>query len=152
MSESLPKNVAGLKACNFIKKRPTHRCFPVNIEKFVILLNSKNNCERLLFDFFNGSLLHWPKGSRFRLYDCIRLSCFYIFCIFESLLLTYRTVFIWIAFSDYETITIFFQTIKCCCQVHVQATSLFKIISVGIIKKKKRFYVTFRVFYITWLA
>ena len=74
MSESLPKNVAGLKACNFIKKRPTHRCFPVNIEKFVILLNSKNNCERLLFDFFNGSLLHWPKGSRFRLYDCIRLQ------------------------------------------------------------------------------
>ena len=74
MSESLPKNVAGLKACNFIKKRPTHRCFPVNIEKFVILLNSKNNCERLLFDFFNGSLLHWPKGSRFRLYDCIRLE------------------------------------------------------------------------------
>ena len=26
--------VAGLKACNFIKKRLQHRCFPVNIVKF----------------------------------------------------------------------------------------------------------------------
>ena len=72
MLESLFKKVAGLKACNFIKKRPEHRCFPVNIAKFLILLNSKNNCERLLFDFFNGSLLHRPKGSRFRLYDGVR--------------------------------------------------------------------------------
>ena len=72
--ESLFKKVAGLKACNFIKKRPEHRCFPVNIAKFLILLNSKNNCERLLFDFFNGSLLHRPKGSRFRLYGCVRLQ------------------------------------------------------------------------------
>ena len=74
MLESLFKNVAGLKACNFIKKRPEHRCFPVNIAKFLILLNSKNICERLLFDFFNGSLLHRPKGSRFRLYDGVRLQ------------------------------------------------------------------------------
>ena len=74
MLESLFKKVAGLKACNFIKKRPEHRCFPVNIAKFLILLNSKNNCERLLFDFFNGSLLHRPKGSRCRLYDCVRLQ------------------------------------------------------------------------------
>ena len=26
--------VAGLKACNFIKKRLQHKCFPVNIAKF----------------------------------------------------------------------------------------------------------------------
>ena len=74
MLESLFKNVAGLKAYNFIKKRPEHRCFPVNIAKFLVLLNSKNNCERLLFDFFNGSLLHRPKGSRCRLYDGVRLQ------------------------------------------------------------------------------
>ena len=74
MLDSLFKKVAGLKACNFIKKRPEHRCFPVNIAKFLILLNSKNNCERLLFDFFNDSLLHRPKGSRFRLYDGVRLQ------------------------------------------------------------------------------
>ena len=34
--------VAGLKICNFIKKRPQHRCFPVNIAKFLRLTISKN--------------------------------------------------------------------------------------------------------------
>ena len=72
--ESLFKKVAGLKPSNFIRKRSKHRCFPVNIAKFLILLSSKNNCKRLLFDFFNGSLLHRPKGSRFRLYDSVRLQ------------------------------------------------------------------------------
>ena len=32
-----------------------------------------------------------------------------IHTIFESLLLTYRKIFIWIASSDYETISIFFK-------------------------------------------
>ena len=63
-----------LKACNFIKKSLQHRCFHVNIGKFLILLFSKNICERLLFYFFNGSLLHQPKVSRFRLYDGTRLQ------------------------------------------------------------------------------
>ena len=58
----------------FIKKRPQHRCFPVNIAKFSRLLISKNICQRLLFDCFNGSLLHEPKGSRSRLYDGVRLQ------------------------------------------------------------------------------
>ena len=31
--ESLFKKIAGLQACRFIKKRPQHRCFPVNIAK-----------------------------------------------------------------------------------------------------------------------
>ena len=74
MLESLFKNVAGLKACNFIKKRPERRYFPVNIAKLLILLSLKNICERLLFDFFNGSLLHRTKGSRSRLYDGVRLQ------------------------------------------------------------------------------
>ena len=74
MLESLFKKVAGLKACNFIKKRPQHRCFPVNITKLLILLILKNICERLLFDFFNGSLLHRHEGSRSRLYDGVRLQ------------------------------------------------------------------------------
>ena len=72
--ESLFKNVAGLKVCNFIEKRPQNRCFPVNIAKLLILLFSKNICERLLFDFFSCSLLHWPEGSRSRLYDGVRLQ------------------------------------------------------------------------------
>ena len=33
--ESLFKEVAGLQACNFIKNRIQHRCFPVNITKFL---------------------------------------------------------------------------------------------------------------------
>ena len=42
------KNNAGLKTWNYIKKRPQN--------------------------FFNGSLLHQPKGSRSRLYDNVRLQ------------------------------------------------------------------------------
>ena len=33
--ESLFSKVASLEACNFIKKRHQHRCFPVNIAKFL---------------------------------------------------------------------------------------------------------------------
>ena len=74
MLQSPFKIVVGLKACNFIKKRPQNRCFPVNIAKFLMLLISKNICERLLFDFSNRSLLHGPKGSRSRMYDSVRLQ------------------------------------------------------------------------------
>ena len=59
-----------------------------------------------------------------------------IHTIVESLLLTLnRKKFIWVAFSDYETTSIcidFFQTIKRCCQVHVQA-------SIGIFQKEAIF-------------
>ena len=72
--EPLFISVAGLKAYNFIKKRPQHRCFPVNIAKFLILFISKNISERLLFYFFYGSRLHGPKASRSRLYDGVRLQ------------------------------------------------------------------------------
>ena len=71
--ESLFKNVADLKAWNFIKKRSQNRCFPVTIAKFSILLISKIIGKRLHFDFFNSSLLHRPKGSRSRLYDGVGL-------------------------------------------------------------------------------
>ena len=45
--ESLFDNVAGLMACNVIKKRLQHRCFPVNITKFIrtsFLLNISGGC------------------------------------------------------------------------------------------------------------
>ena len=35
MLESIFKKAAGLKACNFIKKRLQHRCFPVNFAKYL---------------------------------------------------------------------------------------------------------------------
>ena len=72
--ESLFKKVAGLKARNFIKKRHQHRCFPVNIAEFLRVPIPKNICERLLFDCFNGSMLHGPKSSRSKLYDGVRLQ------------------------------------------------------------------------------
>ena len=53
-----------------------------------------------------------------------------------------RKTFICIVSSNYESISIyidFFQTITRSCQVHVQATSLFKIISIGIFQKKAIF-------------
>ena len=63
--------------------------------------------------------------------------------IFESLLLILnRNISIWIAFSDYETLPIyihFFQTIRRCRQVHVQATFSFKIISIGMFQKETFF-------------
>ena len=36
-----------LRPCNFIKKRLQHRCFPVNIAKFLRKLILKNICQRL---------------------------------------------------------------------------------------------------------
>ena len=34
----------------------------------------KNICERLLLDYFNGSLIHRPKGLMYVLYDNVRLE------------------------------------------------------------------------------
>ena len=48
MLESYFKIVAGLKVCNYIKKRLQHRCFSVNIAKFLRKPISKNICDRLL--------------------------------------------------------------------------------------------------------
>ena len=62
MLESIFENVADLQTCNFIRKRPQHRCFLANIAEFLILPILKNICRRLPFNFFNGSLLHGPKG------------------------------------------------------------------------------------------
>ena len=64
--------------------------------------------------------------------------------IFESLLLATlnRKKFIWIASSDYETISVyidFLQIIKRCCEVHVQTTSLFRIIAIGMFQKEASF-------------
>ena len=79
--------------------------------------------------------------------DVVLMSLFLplniIHTIFESLLLTLnRKIFIWIASSNYENKSIyidFFQTIKRCCQVHVQAILLFKMISIGMFQKEAIF-------------
>ena len=47
-----------MKACNFIKKRLQHRCFPMNISKLLRTTILKNNSKRLLqcfcFTLFPG--------------------------------------------------------------------------------------------------
>ena len=55
---------AGLKACNFIKKRSQHRCFLVIFAKFLRINILKNIYETAAF---------LPKGSKSRLHDCVRL-------------------------------------------------------------------------------
>ena len=74
MLESIFENVADLQTCNFIRKRPQHRCFLANIAEFLILPILKNICKRLPFNFFNGSLLHGPKGLRYTLHDSVRFQ------------------------------------------------------------------------------
>ena len=46
----LNKN-AGLQSWNFIKKRLQHRCFPVNVAKFLRTSVLKSTCERLFEHF-----------------------------------------------------------------------------------------------------
>ena len=74
MLESLFDKVAGLQACTFLKKKTPTQVFAVDITKFSRLPILKNNCERLLLDCFNDSLLHRPKGSRSILYDSVSLQ------------------------------------------------------------------------------
>ena len=45
-----------------LPKNKKYRCLPVNIAKFLILPILKSICKRLLFNFFNISLLQEPKG------------------------------------------------------------------------------------------
>ena len=74
VSKSLFKNITGLAIYILIKKKPLRRCFPVNIAKYLRLPILRSICERLLFDCFNGSLLHGPKGSSSKLYDSDRFQ------------------------------------------------------------------------------
>ena len=50
--KSFFNRVAGLQAWNFIKKRLRHRCFPVNIAKFLRTPILRNIYERLLLEIF----------------------------------------------------------------------------------------------------
>ena len=58
----LIKFQACLKACNVIKKRLQHKCFPVNIPKFLRTPILKNICRHLLRSIWNIGLLkyHFP--------------------------------------------------------------------------------------------
>ena len=61
MLESLFNKVAGLKTCNFIKKR--QRCFPVEFAKFLRTPILKNSCERLLLSSVFINLTFFQSGN-----------------------------------------------------------------------------------------
>ena len=71
--ESLFKKVAGLKARNFIKKRPQLRCFPVNILKFSRLPILKNICKQLLLTV---SMVQCYMGLQVQDLNCMMASGF----------------------------------------------------------------------------
>ena len=52
--------VKDCKACNFIKKRLQHRCFPVNIAKFLVTPDLKNICIWLLLKIIKKGFLEKP--------------------------------------------------------------------------------------------
>ena len=49
--ESVFNRLAGFKTCNFLKKRLRHRCFPVDIAKFLKTLILTKICEQLVLSF-----------------------------------------------------------------------------------------------------
>ena len=51
MLESSFNKLTGFKTCNFLIKRLQHRCFPVNIAKFLKTLILMKICEQLLVQF-----------------------------------------------------------------------------------------------------
>ena len=77
--ESLFNKVAGPKACNFTKKRLQHRCFPVNIAKFLrriffiehfqwllFLMNPHSKGIRPWFRRFNLNILNYEIVTNIR--------------------------------------------------------------------------------------
>ena len=59
--ESLFNKVAGLRACNFIKKRLQHRCFPVKLAKFYKHLQTTADqmiCNKILLGKIESGVSH----------------------------------------------------------------------------------------------
>ena len=59
MLESLFNKVAGIEACNVIKKRLQHRYFSMNIAKFLGTPILKNICERMLLKITGYTGTKW---------------------------------------------------------------------------------------------
>ena len=81
---TLFNKVAGAKACDFIEKRLQHRCFPVNIAKFLRAYILKNICQRLLLDTGRrkGNAMYFGTRFIFKEGRCSGLfrmrNCFYM--------------------------------------------------------------------------
>ena len=66
---------SGLKGCNFIKKKLQHRCFPMNIEKLLMLPNSNDICDRMLLTV---SMVHCYMGLKVQSQRCMMESGFWV--------------------------------------------------------------------------
>ena len=78
--ESIFSKAATLVACNFIKKRLQHRCFPVNIAKFLRKFYLKNTtggcfCTLNSSGILNGKLMTYI----FNIILCVSIMYFFIF-------------------------------------------------------------------------
>ena len=62
------------RPASFLKKEIPTQVFPVDIAKFLRLPILKNICERLLPDYFNGSLTHRPNDLRSIFFYSLRLQ------------------------------------------------------------------------------
>ena len=91
--ESLFKKVADLKAYNFIKKKPPHRCFPVNIVKFLrttFLYNTSGGC---LWQYYHCKV-SWGVCSLIPHFHVLSMLIKYLkSCIINSLLSCNKTIF-----------------------------------------------------------
>ena len=72
--ESIFKRFWTFIPATLLQKDPNIGVFPVSIAELLILPIFKHICKRLPLNFFNGSLLHEPKGLRYRLHDGVRLQ------------------------------------------------------------------------------
>ena len=74
MLESLLHKVTGLKSCNFIKKRSQHRCFSMNIAKFlrtpIFWRTSENGCFLNVLNLFSiHFVVDFKYGIEYIVYD-----------------------------------------------------------------------------------
>ena len=88
----------------FLKKEIATQVISVDIAKFLRLPTLKDIFEWLVFDYFNGSLIHRPNDWRSIFYDCVRLQgpsswpsylLFYLF-IYLFIYLSFAFVLNWV--------------------------------------------------------
>ena len=91
--ESLFNKVAGLRPAILLKKRPWHKCFPVNFAKFLRTPLLQNTCGWLLL-----TKLHDPNGGK------MRLPCFELRWLFNSMDKSWHSVFSFLFFLFRNTV------------------------------------------------
>ena len=79
---SLLLNKKDHQACNFIKKRLQHMCFPVNIGKFLRTRILKNICERLLLQIFDRILCHLLTHSMLLFLPFFKVCMYKFVCLY----------------------------------------------------------------------